>query len=185
MPLPREIRPPLNDALVGSLKSGEEVTITGIIFTGRDAAHKRFIDLINDNKPLPIDLKGQIIYYCGPTPAPPGKPIGSAGPTTSGRMDGYTPVLLEKIGLKGMIGKGNRSGDVVAAMKKYCAVYFSAIGGAGALLSTFIKKSEIVCYDDLGAEAVIKLTVENFPAIVSIDCCGNNLYIDGQKKFKA
>ena len=176
--------PPFTDDIVRILKAGDSVLITGALYTARDAAHKRFIDLIRAGKPLPVDLEGQIIYYCGPTPAAPGKVIGSAGPTTSGRMDRFTPILLEKTKVKGMIGKGDRSPEVIAAMKTMCAVYFAAIGGAGALLSTFIKKSEIVCWEDLGAEAVYRLTVEKFPVVVAIDCEGNNIYVDGPSKFK-
>ena len=176
--------PPFTDDIVRLLKAGDHIFITGTLYTVRDEAHKRLVDLINARKPLPVDLNGQIIYYCGPTPAPPGRVIGSAGPTTSGRMDRFTPILLEKIGLKGMVGKGNRSLEVVSAMKAKKAVYFAAIGGAAALLSTFIKKSEIVCYEDLGAEAIYRLTVEKFPVIVAIDCEGNNLYFDGPEKFR-
>ncbi len=175
--------PPFTDDIVRLLRAGDRVFISGIVYTARDAAHKRFMDLISAGKPLPVDLAGQIIYYCGPTPAPPGKVMGSAGPTTSGRMDRFTPVLLEKTGVKGMIGKGDRSSDVIDAMKKKCAVYFAAIGGAGALLSTYIKKSEVVCYQDLGAEAVYRLTVEKFPVIVAIDSEGNNLYVEGPKRW--
>jgi fumarate hydratase subunit beta len=175
--------PPFNDEIVRTLKAGDRIFVSGTLYTARDAAHKRFIDLIIAGKPLPVDLKGQVIYYCGPTPAPPGRVIGSAGPTTSGRMDGFTPVLLEKTGLKGMIGKGNRSPEVIAAMKQECAVYLAAIGGAGALLASFVKKSKIICYDDLGAEAVYQLTVERFPVIVAIDCEGNSLYVDGPAKW--
>jgi fumarate hydratase subunit beta len=176
-------RPPFTDDIVRLLHAGDTVAITGTIYTARDAAHRRFADLIGARKPLPVDLAGQVLYYCGPTPAAPGKVIGSAGPTTSGRMDRVTPLMLEKTGLKAMIGKGDRSAEVVAAMKETRAVYFAAIGGAGALLSTYIKKSEIVCYEDLGAEAVYKLTVEKFPVIVAIDCEGNNLYVDGPRKW--
>jgi fumarate hydratase subunit beta len=176
--------PPFTDDIVRLLKAGDRVSITGTIYTARDAAHKRLVDLINARKPLPMELNGQIIYYCGPTPAPPGKVIGSAGPTTSCRMDRFTPILLEKTGLKAMIGKGNRSLEVVSSMKAKKAVYFAAIGGAAALLSTYIKKSEIVCYEDLGAEAIYRLTVEKFPVIVAIDCEGNNLYVDGPEKFR-
>jgi fumarate hydratase subunit beta len=176
--------PPFTDDIVRLLKAGDRVSITGTLYTARDAAHKRLVDLVKARKPLPVDLNGQIIYYCGPTPTPPGKITGSAGPTTSGRMDRFTPVLLEKTGLKAMIGKGNRSLEVVSAIKAKKAVYFAAIGGAAALLSTFIKKSEIVCYEDLGAEAIYRLTVEKFPVIVAIDCEGNNLYVDGPEKFR-
>jgi len=175
---------PFTDDLVRLLKAGDHVLITGTLYTARDAAHKRLVDLIRSGKPLPVNLDGQIVYYCGPTPPRPGAVIGSAGPTTSGRMDGFTPVLLEKTNIKGMIGKGDRSPEVIDAMKKTCAVYFAAIGGAGALLSTFIKKSELVCWGDLGAEAIYRLTVEKFPVVVAIDCEGNNVYVDGPAAFK-
>ena len=181
----RAFSAPLTNQVVKGFYAGDRLSLTGTLYTARDTAHRRFFNLLQANKPLPIDLRGQILYYCGPTPAPPGRVIGSAGPTTSGRMDRFTPMLLEKTGLKGMIGKGNRSTDVIAAMKKNCSVYFAAVGGAGALLSTFVKKSEVVCYKDLGAEAVYRLTVENFPLIVAIDCEGNNLYVDGPAKLKA
>ncbi len=178
------VTPPLDDRVVRSLKAGDHVRITGTLYTARDAAHKRFAGLIDKGKPLPLDMKGQIIYYCGPTPAPPGGVIGSAGPTTSGRMDKYTPPLLDKTGLRAMIGKGDRRAGVITAMKRNCAVYFAATGGAGALLSTFIKKSEIVCYEDLGAEAVYRLWVENFPVVTAIDCEGRDLYVDGPATYR-
>lgn len=157
------------------LKSGDYVYLTGIIYTGRDAAHKRMYEAILEGKELPIDLKNQIIYYLGPTPARDGQVIGSAGPTTSSRMDKYTPTMLE-LGLKGMIGKGKRSKEVIDSMIKNQSVYFAAVGGAGALLSKCIKEAEVVAYEDLGTEAIRKLRVENFPAIVVIDSEGNNLY---------
>ncbi|OIN96366.1 fumarate hydratase [Candidatus Desantisbacteria bacterium CG1_02_38_46] len=165
----RKIKLPLEDKVLNSLKIGEIVLLNGIIYTARDAAHKRMI------KKLPFDIRGQVIYYAGPTPAPPGRVIGSCGPTTSARMDIYTPLLL-KMGLKGMIGKGNRSSDVIKATKKYKAIYFVAIGGAGALLSKKIKSAKIIAYRNLGPEAIYKLEVEDFPVIVGIDSFGKNIF---------
>lgn len=176
------LTPPLKDKEVEKLKSGDRIFITGNIYTGRDAAHKRLIDLLNEGKELPFDIQGQIIYFVGPAPARPGKPIGSAGPTTSYRMDAYSPRLIEK-GLKGMIGKGARSLKVIEAMKKYKCVYFAAVGGAGALISKCIRKSEIIAYEDLGPEAIRKLRVEKFPVFVINDIYGNDLYRDGLKKY--
>ncbi|HBB30138.1 MAG TPA: Fe-S-containing hydro-lyase [Clostridiales bacterium] len=170
-----KINLPLTDDIVSSLKAGDSVLLTGYIYTGRDAAHKRLIELIDSNKELPFDIKNQTIYYVGPAPAKPGYAIGPAGPTTSYRMDPYTPKLLDK-GLKVMIGKGLRSSEVIESMKKNNAVYLAAIGGAAALISKTIKTKEIICYEDLGAEAIHKLYVEDFPAIVVIDSMGNNLY---------
>jgi len=172
----KEITTPLTENIVKSLTAGDEVLISGTIYTARDAAHKRLSHLIAENKELPVNLDGQIVYYTGPTPAQPGKVIGSAGPTTSGRMDRYTPDLITYSGLRGIIGKSNRSPEVIKAFKDHGCVYFVAIGGAGALLSKCITSSEIVCYEDLGAEAIYKLTVNSFPVIVAIDCSGNNLY---------
>jgi fumarate hydratase subunit beta len=166
----------LTKEIVESLNAGDEVLLNGTIFTARDAAHKRLIALIDKSENLPLDLRDQILYYTGPTPPKPGSVIGSAGPTTSSRMDSYTPKLIEATGLRGMIGKGNRSQAVVDAMILHGCIYFAAIGGAGALLSKCIKKSEIVCYEDLGPEAIYKLDVENFPVIVAIDCRGKNLF---------
>lgn len=157
------------------LKIGEQVLLSGVVYTARDQAHKRLVGAIKNGKRLPIDLKGAIIYYCGPTKAPKGKAIGSAGPTTSSRMDIFTPVLL-KAGLKGMIGKGRRSPEVIKAIKKYKAIYFLAIGGAGALLSQHIEEAWPVAYYDLGPEAIYKLIVKDFPVIVGIDCKGNDIY---------
>jgi fumarate hydratase subunit beta len=180
---PIRLRTPLSDGDVEQLKAGDRILINGIIYTGRDAAHKRLFDLLKGNKNLPFDVKGQIIYYVGPTPAKPGQVFGSAGPTTSYRMDAYSPLLIEK-GLKGMIGKGMRSDAVKEAMKKYKAVYFAATGGAGALLAKRIKKAEIVAYEDLGPEAIRKLEVEDLPVIVVNDIYGNDLYIEGAKRYR-
>jgi len=177
------LKTPLTDADTDKLKIGDKVLISGIIYTGRDAAHKRMIELVNAGKELPIDVKGQIIYYVGPTPARPGNPIGSAGPTTSYRMDAYAPKMME-LGLKGMIGKGNRAPEVVEAMRKYKAVYFGATGGAGAVLSRSIKKAEVVAYDDLGPEAIHRLEVEDFPVVVINDIRGNDLYVEGAKRYR-
>jgi fumarate hydratase subunit beta len=176
------LKTPLSDADVEKLKAGDKVLITGVIYTGRDAAHKRLFDLLKEGKPLPVDLKGQIIYYVGPAPAKPGQAIGSAGPTTSGRMDAYSPRLME-IGLKGMIGKGMRKKEVLEAMKKYKAVYLAATGGAGALLAKAVKKAEIVAYEDLGPEAISRLEVVDFPAIVVNDTKGNDLYQQGMQQY--
>jgi fumarate hydratase subunit beta len=173
---------PLSDEDVEKLRAGDTVKLTGTIYTARDAAHKRLVDLLDEGKELPIPLEGQVIYYVGPSPTPPGKPIGSAGPTTSYRMDPYAPALLDQ-GLKGMIGKGARNDAVVEAMKRNKAVYFAATGGAAALISRSITSAEIVAYEDLGAEAIRKLTVEGFPVIVAQDCSGGNVYEEGQKKY--
>jgi fumarate hydratase subunit beta len=176
------LRTPLADADVEKLQIGDKVLLNGVIYTGRDAAHKRLIDLLLAGKPLPIDIRGQVIYYVGPAPAKPGQVIGSAGPTTSGRMDAYSPKLIA-IGLKGMIGKGMRKKEVLEAMKKYKAVYFAATGGAGALLAKKIKKAQVVAYEDLGPEAISRLEVEDFPLIVVNDTRGNDLYEEGAKKY--
>lgn len=177
------ITTPLNDDVINRLKSGDRVLIDGTLFTARDAAHKRLVELMDRGEQLPFDLKGQIVYYVGPTPARPGRPIGSAGPTTSFRMDAYAPRLMEK-GLKGMIGKGARSKEVLEAMQRFKCVYFTTVGGAGALIAQRITRSEIVAYEDLGAEAVRKLTVENFPVFVVNDIHGNDLYQEGVRKYK-
>lgn len=169
------ITTPLTKDKVNELKAGDFVYITGTIYTARDAAHKRMDEALDQNKDLPINLEDNIIYYLGPSPAREGKVIGSAGPTTSSRMDKYTPRLLDK-GLKGMIGKGKRSPEVIESIKKNNAVYFAAIGGAGALLSKCIKESTVIAYDDLGTEAIRELKVENLPVIVVIDSLGNNMY---------
>ena len=180
----RHIKAPISKEDALSLKSGDYVYITGTIYTARDAAHKRMQEALDRGEPLPIDLKNNIISYMGPSPAREGRPIGSAGPTTASRMDRYTPQLLD-LGLGGMIGKGKRSPEVIEGIVRNGAVYFAAVGGAGALLSKCITKSEVIAYDDLGTEAVRRLTVENFPAIVVIDAEGNNLYEAAVKNFKA
>ena len=176
------INTPVKDSDVATLKAGDQVLISGCIYTARDAAHKRLSDLIDQGKQLPIKLDGQIIYYVGPTPAKPGQVIGSAGPTTSYRMDSYAPKLLDN-GLKGMIGKGARNSEVKKAMIDNKAIYFAAVGGAAALISKSIKKAEIVAYEDLGAEAIYKLEVADFPAIVVNDIYGNDLYERGIKQY--
>ncbi|UCH08952.1 MAG: Fe-S-containing hydro-lyase [Deltaproteobacteria bacterium] len=180
----KEIRltTPLSTQDVEKLNIGDKVLLSGVLYTGRDAAHKRLFDLIADGKELPVDIQGQVIYYVGPTPAKPGKPIGSAGPTTSYRMDSFAPKLIE-LGLKGMIGKGNRSQAVMDAMKQYKAVYFGATGGAGALIAKRIKKAEIIAYPDLGPEAIRRLEVEDFPVTVVNDTKGNDLYVEGIKRY--
>ena len=180
---PVKISPPLTDEIVTMLKAGDRVIITGVIYTGRDMAHKFLVEGHKKGEKPPFDLKGQILYYTGPTPAPPGKPIGSAGPTTSYRMDKYTPYLLE-LGLKGMIGKGPRGQEVKDAIKKHKAVYFAAIGGAGALISKAIRKAEVIAYPELGTEAVMRLEVEDFPAVVVNDIYGGDLYRIGVEKYK-
>ncbi len=168
--------------MVRELKAGDSCTITGTIYTARDAAHKRLCELVAQGKELPMEIKDAIIYFVGPTPAKPGQAIGSAGPTTSYRMDAYSPTLIS-IGQTGMIGKGKRNEEVINAMKEHGAVYFGAIGGCGALLSKCIKKAEVIAYEDLGAEAIRKLEVEDFPVVVIIDSEGNNLYESGRKAY--
>ena len=178
------ITAPLTRDAARNLRAGDSCLISGVIYTARDAAHKRLCDLVAQGKELPLDIKDAIIYFVGPTPAKPGQAIGSAGPTTSYRMDAYSPTLIS-LGLTGMIGKGKRGPEVVEAMKQHGAVYFGAIGGCGALLSKCIKKAEVIAYDDLGAEAIRRLEVEDFPAIVIIDSLGNNLYESGRANFLA
>jgi len=180
---PIKIKTPLSDEDVQNLKIGDSILITGKIYTARDAAHKRLIELIEKGESLPLDLKGQIMYYVGPAPAKPGYVIGPAGPTTSGRCDPYTPALLA-LGLKGMIGKGVRSKEVREAMEKHKAVYFAATGGAAALISKNIKAVKIIAYEDLGPEAIRELEVENFPVIVANDAHGGDLYEEGIKKYR-
>jgi len=174
---------PLTDEALASLKAGDNVLLTGTMYAGRDAAHKRMVEALEQGKSLPFDIKGQVIYFMGPSPARPGQPIGSAGPTTSGRMDSYSPRLIAE-GLKGMIGKGMRSQEVKDAMKKHKAVYLAAIGGAGALISKTIKKSEVIAYDELGAEAIRRLEVEDFPATVVNDIYGGDLYLEGKARYR-
>ena len=178
----KKIQTPFTREDTRTLKAGDACLITGVIYTARDAAHKRLCELVDQNKPLPMDMENAIIYFVGPTPAKPGQVIGSAGPTTAYRMDAYSPKLIA-IGQTGMIGKGKRSAEVIAAMKEYGAVYFGATGGCGALLSKCIKKSEVVAYDDLGAEAIRRLEVEDFPVTVIIDSEGNNLYETGRAEY--
>jgi fumarate hydratase subunit beta len=174
---------PLTDEMVSSLKIGDKVFLNGVIYSARDAAHKRLIDLLETGKPLPFEIRGQVIYYVGPSPAKPGRVIGAAGPTTSYRMDPYAPRLME-LGLKGMIGKGKRSSAVKEAMVKYKAVYLGATGGAGALISRAIKAAEVIAYEELGPEAIRRLTVENFPAVVINDTYGGDLYEEGLRKYQ-
>jgi fumarate hydratase subunit beta len=177
------IKTPLTDEVVEKLKMGDRVLINGYLYSARDAAHKRLVELVKEEEALPFDISGQIIYYVGPTPPKPGMPIGSAGPTTAYRMDSYAPILIQK-GLKGMIGKGTRGEKVINAMKKHKAVYFGATGGAGALLSKTIEEAEVVAYEDLGTEAIRRMRVKDFPAIVVNDIYGNDLYKEGRKKYK-
>lgn len=177
------ITTPLTDEITEKLRAGDKVMLNGTILTGRDAAHKKLFELIKESRELPIDLGGQLIYYVGPCPAKPGQVIGSAGPTTSGRMDVYTPALLD-LGLKGMIGKGQRSKEVLEAVKKNRAVYFAITGGAGALIAKRITKAEVLAYPELGPEAIHRLRVENFPLIVINDAFGGDLYSEGRKKYQ-
>jgi len=177
-----KLHTPLTDDDIVGLRSGDMVLLSGAVYTGRDAAHKRLFDLLQEGWDLPIDLEGQVMYYVGPTPAPPGRVIGSAGPTTAGRMDAYAPALIS-VGLKGMIGKGSRSSDVLTAMRVYKAVYFGATGGAGALLAKRIISTEVVAYDDLGPEAIRRLVVEDFPLIVINDIYGGDLYVAGTSRY--
>lgn len=179
----KHITTPITEEITADLKSGDYVYITGTIYVARDAAHKRMIEALDRGEELPIDIKDSTIYYMGPSPAREGRPIGSAGPTTASRMDKYAPTLLD-LGEKAMIGKGKRTKEVVDAIIRNKAVYFAAIGGAGALLSKCITKSEVLCYDDLGAEAIRKIEVENFPVIVVIDREGNNLYETAIQQYK-
>jgi len=179
----KKVKLPLTDATMKDLRAGDDVLLTGVIYVARDAAHKRLVDTLDQKKPLPFDIKGQTVYFMGPSPARPGQAIGSAGPTTSGRMDAYSPRLIAE-GLKGMIGKGMRSQVVKDAMKKYKAVYFAAIGGAGALISKSIVKSEVIAYEELGAESIRRLEVKDFPATVINDIYGGDLYEEGKAKYQ-
>lgn len=177
-----KINTPFTDEVIKNLKMGDMLYISGIIYTARDAAHKKMCELIDQNKPLPFDFEGATIYYAGPCPAKPGKPIGSVGPTTSGRMDLYSPKLMEK-GLKVMIGKGLRNDEVINSIVKHCGLYLAAIGGAAALMAKCVKKVEIIAFEELGTEAVRKMEVKNLPVIVAIDTYGNNMYEAGRKEF--
>jgi fumarate hydratase subunit beta len=178
------VKVPLSREEARKLRSGDSCLVSGVIYTARDAAHKRLCELVAQGKELPLDIKDSIIYFVGPTPARPGEAIGSAGPTTSYRMDAYSPMLIAQ-GKTGIIGKGKRSREVIASMKEHGAVYFGAIGGCGALLSQCIKKAEVIAYDDLGAEAIRRLEVEDFPVVVIIDSEGNNLYETGRAAYLA
>lgn len=180
---PVRLTTPLSEEAVLALRSGQAVLISGVIYTARDAAHERMVETLEAGGELPFEVSGQVIYYVGPTPAPPGRVIGAAGPTTAGRMDRYTPPLLAK-GLKGMIGKGARSAEVREALKKHKAVYFGGIGGAGALLSKRIRSVELVAYEDLGTEAIRRLEVEEFPATVVNDCYGGDAYEEAVLKWQ-
>lgn len=179
----KRIALPLTVETVASLKAGDDVLLSGTMYVGRDSAHKRIVEALDQGKPLPFDIKGQTIYYMGPSPAKPGQVIGSAGPTTSGRMDSYSPRLMAE-GLKGMVGKGMRAPAVKEAMKKHRAVYFAAIGGAGALISKAIRKSEVIAYEELGAEALLRIDVADFPVIVINDIYGGDLYEEGKAKYR-
>lgn len=179
----KRVKLPLTDETLRGLKAGDDVLLNGVIYVARDAAHKRMVEALEKGQDLPFDIQGQTVYFMGPSPAKPGQVIGSAGPTTSGRMDSYSPRLIAA-GLKGMIGKGNRSQAVKDSMKKYKAVYFAAIGGAGALISKSIKKAEVIAYDELGAEAVRRLEVEDFPVTVINDIYGGDLYEEGKAKYR-
>ncbi len=178
-----KIETPVSDEEISKLRSGDRVYISGYLYTGRDSAHKKLIELVQQGKELPIDVKGQFIYYVGPTPARPGKAIGSAGPTTSYRMDSYAPTL-HALGLKGTIGKGSRNEEVKESLKKHKAVYLAAVGGAGALISQSIEEAEIVAYPELGPEAIRKVKVKDFPCIVINDMYGGDLYEEGKKKYR-
>jgi fumarate hydratase subunit beta len=179
----KQIRLPLTDEAIKELHSGDNVLFSGTLYVARDAAHKRMIAALDQGQPLPLDIQGQVIYYMGPSPARPGRVIGAAGPTTSGRMDSYTPRLIAA-GLKGMIGKGSRAQAVMDALVKYKAVYFGALGGAGASIARCIKKAEIIAYADLGAEALLKLEIADFPVIVINDIYGGDLYEEGKAKYR-
>ena len=172
---PISITTPISDEVIKNLSMGQQILLSGPIYTGRDAAHKRMVELLEAGKPLPFDVKGQIIFYAGPCPAPPERVIGSVGPTTSLRMDAYTPKLMQE-GLRLMIGKGNRSEKVIESIRNFSGVYFASIGGTGALTSLCVENAELIAFDDLGTEAIYKLTVRDMPLIVAIDCTGGNIY---------
>lgn len=180
----KQVTLPLTDEIIDTLKVGDRVMLNGVIYTARDKAHKMMVDMLNKNQPLPVDLAGQLIYYVGPTPAKPGQPIGSCGPTTSGRMDAFAPELIARAGLKGMLGKGPRTPSVVDAMVKHKAVYFAAIGGTGVAISQSVKKAEVIAFPELGTCAIRRLEVENLPCIVVIDSDGSNLYEIGVKQYQ-
>ncbi len=179
-----ELPVPFSAAQADDLHAGSAVLLTGTIYTARDAAHERLAGLITAGNPLPVDLRDQVVYYCGPTPARPGRPIGSAGPTTASRMDAYTPLLLQAMGLRGMIGKGKRSAEVRAAMMRWRAVYFGAVEGTAALLGTCIREATVVAFPDLGPEAIHRLVVERFPVIVVNDVHGGDVYEEGRARYR-
>jgi len=183
MPKPKRIDLPLTDEILRGLRAGDSLLLNGVIYVARDAAHKRMVEALDQGKPMPIQIQGQTVYFMGPSPARPGRPIGAAGPTTSGRMDAYSPRLIEQ-GLKGMIGKGPRSKEVLDAMVQHKAVYLGAIGGAGAIISRSIRKAEVVAYEELGAEALRRLEVQDFPVTVVNDIYGGDLYEEGKKKYR-
>lgn len=180
----KKLTTPLTEDALKDLKAGDRVSLSGVIYTARDKAHKRLVETLENGGTLPISLQNQLIYYAGPAPAKPGQPIGSCGPTTSSRMDSYAPILMRQVGLKGMLGKGPRNQEVVDAMVEYHAVYLAAIGGTGVLISNAVKKAEVVAYDDLGTEAIRRLEVEDLPCIVAIDGDGGNLYETGIALFR-
>lgn len=179
----KKVQLPLTEETIKDLRAGDQVLLSGSVLTGRDAAHKRLVALVENNEPLPVDLRGQTIYYVGPAPARPGQAVGSAGPTSTYRMDIYTPPLL-KLGLKGMIGKGRLGPDTLALMPEYGAVYFGAVGGSAVLISKSIKSFEVLAYPDLGPEAIHRFVIEDFPAVVAVDAFGGNLYDEGPKLYK-
>lgn len=178
----RIMQAPFNDEKIKSLKAGDMIYISGTIYTARDAAHKRLCEMLEAGKPMPFDFEGQVVYYAGPCPAKPEQPIGSVGPTTGGRMDAYSPTLIGK-GLRVMIGKGSRSNEVIEALKEHTGVYFAAIGGAAALMAKCVKHAEVIAFDELGTEAIRRLTVEELPVIVAIDCEGNDMYKMGVSRY--
>lgn len=180
---PKILQIPFTTKVARSLHAGDELLLSGEMFTGRDAAHRRLVELLDQGVALPVDLRDAVIYYVGPTPAPPGRVIGSAGPTTSGRMDKYAPRLIAECGLRGMIGKGQRDATVREYCQQYNAIYFGAIGGLGALLGQCVRTAEVIAYPELGAEAIYRLTVENFPVVVVNDVYGEDLYLAGRAKF--
>ena len=179
----RILSAPFTDETIRSLKAGDMVYISGTVYTARDAAHKRLYEMIQRGEPMPFDFKGQAVYYAGPAPAKPGKPIGSVGPTTGGRMDAYSPTLIAE-GLKVMIGKGTRSAEVIDALKTHTGVYFAAIGGAAALMAKCVLSAEVIAFDELGTEAIRKLEVKELPVVVAVDCQGNDVYESGRDMYK-
>jgi fumarate hydratase subunit beta len=181
--MPTKIKLPLTDKVIASLRTGDSLLLSGVLYTARDAAHKRMVEALERGESLPFDIRGQTLYYVGPSPAPPGRAIGAAGPTTSSRMDVYTPPLLAA-GLKAIIGKGGRSAAVKDAMRKYGAVYLAAVGGAGAVISRAVVRAEVIAYEELGPEAVLRLEVRDFPVTVINDIYGGDLYVEGKARFR-